>query len=158
MDRSGNRGTRSYAAVGGRLIHPMLVVFPIAFLVGVLATDLAFWGTDDHFWALASKWLLAAGVIWAPSRRIRIDRVHYHTPRPLTGGRLGLFLGECGCDTDRTRESLVSSESDPGAVVIPFGIILSAVVVVSLPRHGLAGGELVFRHRIGIIDNTNESD
>jgi uncharacterized membrane protein len=49
MDSSDHRGTPSTAVIGGHPIHSMLVVFPIAFLVGALATDLAFWGTGDHF-------------------------------------------------------------------------------------------------------------
>jgi len=60
---SDNRGTRSTAAIFGHPIHPILVVFPIGFLVGALATDLAFWGTSDPFWARASKWLLGAGIV-----------------------------------------------------------------------------------------------
>jgi uncharacterized membrane protein len=36
---------RSTASIDGHPIHPMLVPFPIAFLVGTLAPDLAFWGT-----------------------------------------------------------------------------------------------------------------
>jgi uncharacterized membrane protein len=35
---------------------------------------------------------------------------------------------------------------------VPFGIILSAVVVVIFLVTGWLGGELVFRHRIGVID------
>ena len=63
MERPDYRGTRSYAAAGARLIHPMLMVFPITLLVAVLATDLAFWGTGDRLWAYAAEWLLAIGVI-----------------------------------------------------------------------------------------------
>src|SRR5688572_27444395 len=61
MESPDYRGARSYAAAGARLIHPMLMVFPIALLVAVLATDLAFWGTGDRFWAHAAEWLLAIG-------------------------------------------------------------------------------------------------
>jgi uncharacterized membrane protein len=39
-------------------------------------------------------------------------------------------------------------------VVVPFGIILSAVVVVLFLVTGWLGGELVFRYRIGIMNNT----
>ena len=59
----GHLGVPSTAAVAGHPIHPMLVVFPISFLVAVLASDLAFWGTNDPFWARASNWLLGAGVV-----------------------------------------------------------------------------------------------
>ena len=48
MESSDYRGARSYATARARLIHPMLMVFPIAFLVAVLATGLAFWGTGER--------------------------------------------------------------------------------------------------------------
>jgi uncharacterized membrane protein len=63
------RGMPSTAVIFGRPIHPMLVVFPIGFLVGALATDLAFWRTNDRFWARASEWLLGAGIVMASLRR-----------------------------------------------------------------------------------------
>jgi hypothetical protein len=47
-DDHGNR-CPSTAAVSGHPIHPMLIPFPIAFLIGALATDLAFVGTGDGF-------------------------------------------------------------------------------------------------------------
>ena len=52
---------QSRAAIAGHPIHPLLVPFPIAFLVGALASDLAFWSTGDLFWARASEWLIGAG-------------------------------------------------------------------------------------------------
>lgn len=97
----------------------MLVVSPIAFLVGALATDLAFWRTDDHFWALASKWFLAIGMILgALASCIGLETIP--VPRLF---RLKSFS---------RRSSLPSSWSP-------------------------AGGELVLRHRIGIIDGKNQS-
>ncbi len=63
MGPSDHRGVRSTAAIFGHPIHPMLVVFPIGFFVGALATDLAFWGTSDSFWARASEWLLGVGIV-----------------------------------------------------------------------------------------------
>jgi hypothetical protein len=46
--------------------------------------------------------------------------------------------------------------SDAGAVVVPFGVTLSAIVVVIFLITGWLGGELVFRHRIGMIDDKSE--
>ncbi|MBX6368656.1 MAG: hypothetical protein IRZ04_11785, partial [Rhodospirillales bacterium] len=53
----------SRAAIAGHPIHPMLVPFPIAFLVGALVVDLAFASTGDPFWARAGFWLLLAGIV-----------------------------------------------------------------------------------------------
>src|SRR5687768_11974136 len=53
----------STAAINGHPLHPLLVAFPIAFLVGALLSDLAFMGTGDAFWARASAWLIGAGLV-----------------------------------------------------------------------------------------------
>ena len=41
MDRT--VGVRSRATIGGHPIHPMLIPFPIAFLVGAFLADVVFW-------------------------------------------------------------------------------------------------------------------
>lgn len=46
---------------------------------------------------------------------------------------------------------------DPDALVVPFGIILSAVVVVIFLITGWLGGEQVFRHRVGMIDDRSKT-
>jgi uncharacterized membrane protein len=56
-------GIPSTAAIKGHPLHPMLVPFPIAFLVGALASDHAFQESGDPFWARASAWLIGAGVV-----------------------------------------------------------------------------------------------
>lgn len=158
MESSDYRDARSYAAAGARLIHPMLMVFPIALLVAVLATDLAFWGTGDRFWAHAAEWLLAIGVILGAVVAdlgliafITVSRVRSRVAGWVyslgTGAAILIALGNL----------MYRAESDTGAAVIPLGIILSAVVVVLFLVMGWLSGELVFRHRIGNIDSTNES-
>jgi uncharacterized membrane protein len=133
------------------------MVFPTALLVAVLATDLAFWGTGDHFWARAAEWLLAIGVILGAvvadvgliafmtvSRaRARVAGWVYSLG---TGAAILIALGNL----------MYRAESDIGAAVVPHGIILSAVVVVLFFVMGWLSGELVFRHRIDKIDSTNE--
>src|SRR6185437_5872905 len=52
----------STAKVGSHPLHPMLIPFPVAFLVAAFVTDLAFIGTGDGFWARASMWLIGAGI------------------------------------------------------------------------------------------------
>jgi uncharacterized membrane protein len=52
----------STAAIAGHPIHPMLVVFPIAFLIAAFFTDLAARRTGSDFWAWSSFWLTSAGL------------------------------------------------------------------------------------------------
>jgi uncharacterized membrane protein len=59
------RNPRSTAQIAGHPIHPMLVPFPIAFLVATLVSDVMFWRTGNPGWATASLWLLGAALIMA---------------------------------------------------------------------------------------------
>src|SRR5438045_1374591 len=56
---------KSTAKIAGHPIQPMLVPFPIAFLVGTLISDLAYAATNDAFWAQASYWLLVGALVMA---------------------------------------------------------------------------------------------
>ena len=152
------RGVRSTAAIFGHPIHPMLVVFPIGFLVGALATDLAFWGTSDPFWARASEWLLGAGIVMGALAAVAglIEFVTISRVRSLAAGWVH-FLGNATAILLSVWNLVQRMGGDPDAVVVPFGIILSAVVVVIFLVTGWLGGELVFRHRIGMIDDRNEA-
>jgi uncharacterized membrane protein len=136
----------------------VLVVFPIALLVSVLATDLAFWGTGNHFWARTSEWLLAVGVI-SGALAADLGMIEFTTisrVRSLVAARV-YSLGNAAAIVISLWNLLYRADSDPSAAVIPFGISLSAVVVVLFLVTGWLGGELVFRHRIGIIDSKTES-
>ena len=46
--------TPSKAAIAGHPIHPMLIPFPIAFLVATFVCDLIFWRTGNSAWSTAS--------------------------------------------------------------------------------------------------------
>src|SRR4051812_21262824 len=56
---------RSTVKIANHPLHPMLIPFPVAFLVGAFVTDLAFIGTGDGFWAKGSMWLLGAAIVMA---------------------------------------------------------------------------------------------
>lgn len=152
MNSSNYRGARSYAPVGGRLIHPVLMVFPIALLVGVLATDLAFWGSGNHLWAQASEWLLAVGVILG-AVVADLGMIAFITISGVRSRVAGWVYswGNAAAILIALWNLLYRAENEPGAVVIPFGIILSAVVVVIVLITGWLSRELLLRHRIGVI-------
>ena len=56
---------KSTASIAGHPIQPMLIPFPVVFLVTAFVTDLVFWSTGYAIWATASLWLLGAGIIMA---------------------------------------------------------------------------------------------
>jgi uncharacterized membrane protein len=129
----------------------MLVPFPIVCFIGVLVTDIVLLNHQDAGWATASRYLLGIGIVMAllaavagltdfmGSERIRSmgDAVK-HMLANVTAVVLSIvnFFVRLGNDS----------------AIAGIGIILSAVVVLILIYSGWKGGDLVFRHGIGVDD------
>jgi len=147
------KGVRSTASIAGHPIHPMLVPFPIAFLVGVLASDLMFAGTGDLFWARASIWLVGAGVVMGGLAAIFgfIDFVTIARVRTATGWTH--FLGNL-LAVVLSLVSLLLRRGDHAGAILPGGLILSFIVVGVLLVTGWLGGELAYRFKVGVIEDS----
>ncbi len=143
---------KSAAQIAGHPFHPMLVTFPIAFFVGTLLTDIAYRVTSDPFWARVSFWLLAAGLVMAAlaalagltdffgDRLIRaISTAWYHMIGNVTAVVLSLI-------------SFWMRYRDGDTTDYPTVLWLSVVVVLILVVTGWLGGELVFKHRVGVSE------
>ena len=142
---------QSTAKIGGHPIHPMLVPFPIVCFIGALVTDIVFLNNHDAGGATASRYLLGIGIVmgllaavagltdFMGSERIRSmgDAVK-HMLANVTAVVLSIvnFFVRLGNDS----------------AISGIGIILSAVVVLILIYSGWKGGDLVFRHGIGVDD------
>jgi uncharacterized membrane protein len=61
----GNPQSQATAQIAGHPIHPMLIPFPIAFLVAAFVCDLIFWRTGNSAWSTASLYLLEAALVTA---------------------------------------------------------------------------------------------
>lgn len=144
-------GIPSTVAIAGHPFHPLIVTFPIAFLVGAFGTDVGYWLTQDPFWARASLWLLGAGfvsgvlaAITGMSDFLKIDRVRKHNAgwSHMVGNVAALVL---------TLFNWVRRIGNPVDTVLPLGIIISLLVALLLGITGWYGAELVYRHKIAVI-------
>lgn len=151
MNEEYSEGVPSTAAIAGHPLHPVLVSFPIAFLVGGLASDLAYWRTLDTFWARASLWLIAAGVVTGLLAAVFgfIDFVTIRRAR----GALGWvhFLGNLAA-VGLSAGSVWLRLGNVEGAVIPWGLTLSGLVALLLLVTGWIGGELTFRYKIGVAE------
>jgi len=148
----GHSHPQSTAKIGGHPIHPMLVSFPIVCFIGAFAADLAFLRDAWHPWAVGGRVLLLVGLIMAALAAV-------------TG--LTDFLGEKRIQVPDAIKHMLANVT---AVVIELvnlilrwhndasipkiGVYLSGIVVLILLYSGWKGGELVFRHGMGVEDNT----
>jgi len=144
-------GVPSTAAIARHPIHPMLVVFPLAFLVTVLLTDLGYLWTTDPFWARVSLWLIGAGFATGVLAALfgLIDFLTIRRARSHAAGWIH-FLGNDTALGLALMNSLVRMD-DAAAAVFPWGITLSAVTVALLIITGWYGGKLSYYYKIGVF-------
>ncbi len=153
MGRYHRHGVQSTAAIAGHPLHHMLIVFPVAFLIGAFGSDIAFLSTDNPFWSEASYWLLIAGIVTALVAAVpglidfaTIDRVRNvwvswaHMIANLV--IVGIALVNVGVRLD-----------DPAAGVRDWGLWLSGLQTALLLFSGWLGGELSYRYGIGAIQD-----
>ncbi|MBF2066294.1 MAG: DUF2231 domain-containing protein [Calothrix sp. C42_A2020_038] len=151
-------GVPSTVAVAGHPIHPILVQFPIAFLVGATLSDVVFWFNRDSFWALASYWLILGGFVGGLAAALTglLDFLRIERVRKRTAGWAHLILNVAALTL--TLLNLVIRWNHPISAVIPWGIIISLIVATGLGLSGWYGGELVYRHKISVIGNGSPSE
>lgn len=144
---------QSTAKIAGHPLHPMIVPFPIAFLVGTLATDIAYLNTGQVFWAQASMSLLAAGIAMALLAAILgfTDFLGNGRVRKIRDAWLHMIGNLIAVALAAVNFFLRATEGAQGAIA-PAGVILSAVVVLALLFNGWKGWELVYRHHVGVSD------
>ena len=142
---------RSTASLMGHPIHPMLVPFPIVFFISALATDLLFLRNGAEIWATASAWLLGAGLVTAALAAMAglVDFFGDRRVRSLRDARMHMIGNIVAVLVEAV--NLVLRLGDPAAGA-STGVILSAVAVAILAFTGWKGGELVFRHSVGVHD------
>lgn len=140
----------SVMALNKHPIHPMLVVFPIAFLGTMFVTDVAYVWLRDEFWAVVSFWLNVAGLAMGLLAGLfgmgdflvlREVRNHVSAWSHFVAAVMLLALAAAG---------LWVRWPDPVAAVWPWGLFLSGVTAVAVMVVGWLGGTLSFRHGIGV--------
>jgi uncharacterized membrane protein len=136
--------------VAGHPIHAMLVPIPITCFFGTLVSDMVYWRTATMMWANISAWLLTVGLVvsvfvviaglvdFFGDRRVRALRAAWIHG---LGNALALILAIFNAFV-HSRDAYTS--------VVPTGLVLSALVVLILLVTAWNGGEMVYRHGVGV--------
>jgi uncharacterized membrane protein len=129
----------------------LLVTVPIGLWVGTLICDIAYLATADAFWGRAALTILIGAIIFAAiaalagfadffgNAAIRDIRDAW---QHMIGNVAALVISIV---------NLWPHWDASGAGIMPWGILLSLLVVLILLFTGWKGGELVFRHHVGTI-------
>lgn len=151
-------GIPSTVAVLGHPLHPLLIVFPVAFLVTVLLTDAVFWFTKYSFWAQASYWLLIGGLVTGVVAAITglLDFVRIYRAREHKAGWIHLIGNVIVLVLSGI--NLLIRWNNIADAISPWGLILSLTVATLLGVTGWYGGELVYRHKIAVVGDSSTTE
>lgn len=149
----------SQIKIFGHPLHPGLIHFPVAALIGLIAADLAFVFSDDPFWARASVWLAGVGAIggWLASAAGLMDLL-------LVSQIRRLITGWCHAMLAVMLLSLATFNwllrlPDASANIMPKGLYLSLLCGLLITVTGYLGGRLVYENAVGVnIDDMLQED
>lgn len=150
-------GVTSSVSIAGHPIHPIIVIFPVAFLSGAAGADIGYWLTEDFFWARAAIWLIGLGGLAGILAALIgiVDFVRVPRVRKRTAGWAHMLINVAALVLTFVNFGL--RLGNPVINIIPIGIIISLVVASLLAVGGWYGGELTFRHKIGVIGADHSS-
>jgi uncharacterized membrane protein len=145
-------GAPSRVAILDHPIHPMSVTFPIAFLIGVLGSDLAYLHVGDPFWARMSLWLIGAGTVMGVFAGIigtaELLLVRGIRMRPAAWNHFVAAVMLLAVAFANWMWRIPDFE----AAVWPWGFYMSALSAVLVAVAGALGGSLVYEHQIGVAE------
>jgi uncharacterized membrane protein len=129
----------------------MVVPLPIGSLIFALVCDIVYAVGGDPFWATAAMWLIGAGIVTGLVAGVlgAIEFITIARARNGTGwihaiGNIAAII--------LAAVNFGLRMPDSAAVIVPEGLILSIIIVGILLVTGWTGGELAYRHKIGVID------
>ena len=140
------------ARIAGIPIRAFLAPFPIVCFIGALLTDFTYWQTAEMMWADFSAWLVTVGLIMGILAFIAglIDflgdpSVRRQSPAwpHLIGSVILLVLAAL---------NMFIHSHDAWTSVVPWGLTLSAIVVVVLLITEWMGFSMVYHHGVGVSE------
>ncbi len=124
-------------------------------------TDAAYYGTFDPFWARASGFMLGAGLLLGAGAAVvgLVDFLSIQRVRNLAvawahmiGNIMVLALSFGNYMLRRNNTTKDGTPGVPGTA----GFTLSAMVAATIFVTGWLGGEMTYRHRIGLVNKPHQ--
>jgi uncharacterized membrane protein len=147
---------RSTAQIGGHPIHPMIVPFPIVCFIGTFVADVIYTQSGDNGWASASYWLLGIGLATAALAAVAglTDYLGNDQIRRMGDAVKHMLVNVAAVVISAVNLVLRIDNRD---FIDSTGVWLSGLVVLLLLYSGWKGGELVYKHGVGVHDRPGDA-
>ena len=141
----------SRAAIAGHPLHPMMIHFPVAALLGLVASDLAYLWSGDLFWLRASLWLAGIGSLggWLASLAGLVDLLTVERIRLKITAWCHAIIAVMMLSL-ATLNWMLRLGDDPGALVMPWGLGMSMLTAGFIGLAAYLGGRLVYENAVGV--------
>ena len=151
-----NGNPKSTASIAGHPSHPMLIPFPIVFLVLALVADLIFWQSANSAWATVGMWALGTGIVMALVAALAGFTDFFGDERiRRIGDAWQHMIGNLVAVTLAAINWYIRYRAGAVGGVFPWGILISFGTVLLLLFNGWKGWEMVYRHHVGVSDVRN---
>ncbi|MGQ3888556.1 DUF2231 domain-containing protein [Legionella sp. CNM-1927-20] len=141
-------------SIAGHPIHPMLIHFPVAALIGLIGTDSAYIYTHDFFWARAGIWLAGIGALGGAISGLAglIDLI-------IVARIRNMITAWCHAIFAVVMLSLASLNwlfrFNHPTYLLPWGIYMTFLTAFLISLTSFFGGRLVYEYGVGVDLNTN---
>jgi uncharacterized membrane protein len=153
-ERAHGAHPHSTAKIATHPVHPMLVPFPIVCFIGAFVTDIMYHSNHVGGWATASIWLLGIGLVFAALAAVAglTDFLGDARIRAMGDAIKHMLANVTAVILEAVNLALRYKNID---FIDSTGIYISGIVVLILLYSGWKGGDLVYRHGIGVHDSSN---
>ncbi|CAM4099869.1 DUF2231 domain-containing protein [Vreelandella rituensis] len=143
------RNIKSHAAIAGHPLHPLMIHFPVAALIALVASDLGYLYTQDPFWVRAGVWLAGVGAFggWLASLAGIVDLVTVKRIRSKITGWNHAIIAVMMLSLASFNWLLRINDPE---IILPWGLAMSLVTAGMIAAAGLLGGHLVYEHAVGV--------
>ena len=147
----------SRMSIRGHPLHPVLIHFPVAALLMLVGTDVAYFFTGDFFWARAGLWLAGVGALggWVSGLAGLVDLVTVARIRRLVTAWSHAVIAVMLLSL--ASFNWLIRVGDPAAFILPWGAYISLLTAGLVAIAGFLGGQLVYEYAVGVgVDDAPE--
>jgi uncharacterized membrane protein len=140
----------SRMSIAGHPIHPMLIHFPVAFLLGLVGADLAYLFLDDPFWARVGLWLAGIGSLggWMAGLVGLGDLIFVQRIRNLVIAWSHALLAVMTLSL-ASFNWLLRFDNENG-FINPWGLYISLLTATLISITSVLGGQMVYGNAVGV--------